>query len=89
MLGTFYLSEHCNELAEYFRQDREIVRLGGPDELVEKACYFPARDAERERVRLAGHRRALAEHTQAHRLEELLERTGVSRRRSRRSADQF
>lgn len=63
MSGAFYLIEQCDELAEFFEPDREIVFFRDADELADKAKYYLAHDAERERIRLAGMQRARREHT--------------------------
>src|SRR5436190_5900381 len=63
MSGAFYLVEQCDELAEFFEPDREIVFFRDADELVDKARYYLSHDVERERIRLAGMRRARTEHT--------------------------
>ena len=58
MSGAFYLVERCDELAEFFEPDKEIVFFDDADELADKAKYYLAHDAERERIRQAGMRRA-------------------------------
>ena len=58
-----HLVEHFDELTEFFEPDREIVTFQDERELVEKARFYLAHDRERERIRLAGMRRARAEHT--------------------------
>jgi spore maturation protein CgeB len=63
MSGAFYLVERCDELTEFFEPGKEIVFFDDADELADKAKYYLAHDAERERIRQAGMRRARSEHT--------------------------
>ena len=63
MSGAFYLTEHFEELYEFFEPDREIVTFRCADELADKADYYLRHRRKREMIRHAGRRRALAEHT--------------------------
>jgi spore maturation protein CgeB len=63
MSGAFYLMEHVAEIEEFFRVGEEVVCYEGADDLVDKALYYLTHEAEREKIRQAGHRRALADHT--------------------------
>ncbi|QOV89437.1 CgeB family protein [Humisphaera borealis] len=63
MSGAFYLTEHLDELCEFFEPDREIVTFRTAEELTDKAAYYLKHPTEREKIREAGRRRALAEHT--------------------------
>jgi spore maturation protein CgeB len=68
MSGAFYMVEHLPELEDFFEVGREIVTYAGADELVEKCRYYLAHADDRERIRRAGHARALADHTWQRRL---------------------
>ena len=61
--GGFLLSQHADKIEEYFVPDREIAIFSSEDELFEKIQYFLNHDSERESIRLAGHERAIKEHT--------------------------
>ncbi len=63
MSGAFYLVEQFDEILESFEPDKEIVTFRSMDELVDKSRFYLAHDDARERIRLAGMRRARAEHT--------------------------
>lgn len=63
MAGGFYMVEEMEELADFFEPGREIVFYRGVGELAEKIRYFLGHEAERERIRLAGHERARRDHT--------------------------
>jgi spore maturation protein CgeB len=79
MSGAFYLAEFSSELADFFEPDREIVCFEDEDELVAKARFYLAHPDERERIRLAGHERALREHTWQARLTAAFAAAGLSR----------
>ena len=82
MAGAFYLTGWLEELAEHYEIGKEIVCYRSHAELVDLSRYYLAHADERERIRRAGHERALASHTWRHRFERLfaeLEREGVLR----------
>lgn len=77
--GAFYLVEYSDELAEFFEPDREMVFYRTARELADKARYYLDHDDERERIRRAGHRRAISEHTWQKRFARVFRETGLSR----------
>lgn len=77
MSGSFYMVEHMPELAEFFDIDREIVTYRDADELVEKCHYYLEHGDEREQIRLAGHQRALRDHTWQRRLTDVFHQLGL------------
>lgn len=77
MSGAFYLVEAMDELAEFFEPDKEIVFYRDRHELVDKVRHYLAHPAEREAIRRAGLRRALAEHTWQHRFSKLFGSLGL------------
>jgi spore maturation protein CgeB len=77
MCGGFYMVEEMAELAEFFVPGKEIVFYRSQADLAEKIRYYLAHDDERERIRLAGHRRALGEHTWRHRFAAALAAMGL------------
>ena len=82
MAGAFYLTGWLEELAEHYEIGKEIVCYRSHAELVDLSRYYLAHPEERERIRRAGHERALQSHTWRHRFERLfadLEREGVLR----------
>jgi spore maturation protein CgeB len=78
MSGAFYMVEHMPELEQFFEPDREIVCYSGPEEMVDKARYYLAHDDERERIRQAGHARALRDHTWHRRFETAFAQMGLT-----------
>ncbi len=71
MCGAFYLTGHTDEIEEYFEVGKEIVCYIDKDELLDKARYFLRHPEAAERVREMGRRRALSQHTWAHRFQAL------------------
>ncbi len=69
MSGGFMLAERFEELENFFEPEREMATFAGAEELLEKIKYYLRHDAQREKIRAAGHRRALAQHTWANRLQ--------------------
>jgi spore maturation protein CgeB len=69
MSGGFYMVEAMDELAQFFTPGEEIVFYRSPDELADKIRYYLAHEDARERIRRAGHQRAVREHTWQKRFE--------------------
>jgi spore maturation protein CgeB len=77
MSGAFYLVEYMEELEEFFIPGEEIGVYRDREDLVEKARYYLAHDAEREAIRRAGHARAMKEHSWQARLRGAFEAMGL------------
>ena len=78
MSGAFYMVQHFDELTDFFEPDREIVCFSDAAELVDKARFYLARDAEREKIRVAGMQRARSEHTWHKRFEMVFREIGLT-----------
>jgi spore maturation protein CgeB len=63
MSGAFCLTGFMEELGYHYEIGREIVCYRSAAELVDLARHYLAHDTERERIRRAGHARALRDHT--------------------------
>lgn len=63
MSGGFYLVEHIEELEAFYDIGKEIVTYHDSEDLADKILFYLSHDAERERIREAGRRRALRDHT--------------------------
>ena len=63
MSGAFYLTEHSDELADFFVPGVEIETWRTREELLEKCRYYLAHEDERRRIAAAGRARALRDHT--------------------------
>ena len=67
MAGAFYMTGWFDELREHYEIGREIVCYRSHSELVDLCRHYLAHPEERERIRRAGHERALRSHTWRHR----------------------
>jgi spore maturation protein CgeB len=67
MSGGFYLTEHSEELAQFFIPGMEIETWHTREELRDKCRHYLQNDSARRRIAAAGRARALAEHTWEHR----------------------
>ena len=77
MSGALYCTGHVDELEEFFEIGREIITYRNEEELlavVKRLLDYPE---EAEKIRRAGMRRALAEHTYHHRFEMLFRELGM------------
>jgi len=70
----FMLHERNEESVLYYKENEEAAFFDGPEELVAKVVHFINDDAARERIRLAGHNRALADHSLDARAQVIIER---------------
>jgi len=77
MSGGFYLVEYMEELEEFFEVGKEVVCYTGPEDLVEKVKYYLRNDSEREKIRRAGYRRCLQDHTWHKRFEMAFKQMGM------------
>ncbi len=67
-LGTFQLVDDLPGVHEWFTDGEHLVTFRDGADLVDKARYYLAHAAERERIAAAGRRHALARHTYDQRL---------------------
>jgi len=81
MSGALYLTEDQPELHEYFEPGKEVLTYTDRLDLLETARYYLAHQEQSERIRGAGWRRALHEHTWQHRFRELFAALGLRRDR--------
>ena len=61
--GGFMLHERTHELLQFYDEGKEVACFGSAEELVEKTRYYLDNEEEREAIRLAGHRRCVAENS--------------------------
>ena len=83
MSGAFYMVEEFDELCEFFEPDKEIVFFNSEEELADKAKFYLANPAQREKIREAGYHRAQAEHTWQKRFQSLFNKIGLEPSRNR------
>ena len=77
MSGAFYMVEYMDEIEKFFVPGREIVCYTDADDLADKVDYYLAHDDEREAIRVAGHERALRDHTWQKRLTDAFAEMGL------------
>jgi spore maturation protein CgeB len=77
MSGALYLTEDQPELHEYFEPGKEVLTYTDRQHLLETVRYYLAHQEQSERIRAAGWRRALREHTWQHRFRELFAALGL------------
>jgi spore maturation protein CgeB len=78
MSRTCYLTGHSDEITEFYDVGREIDTYSLPDELVDKTRFYLRHQTAAERLREAGYRRALRDHTWRSRFEKLFRKIGLS-----------
>ena len=71
--GGFVMSTYCEETAELFEEDREIVMFRTPEELLEKVDYYLTHDAERKRIAKQGYEKVLRCYTYENKMRELID----------------
>jgi spore maturation protein CgeB len=71
MSGALYCTGFTAELAEYFEPDKEVLVYRNAHELLDKVRYYLAHSDEGERIRQAGHARAIRDHTYTQRFASL------------------
>jgi spore maturation protein CgeB len=77
MCGAFFMTGYQEELADYYEIDKEIVCYDTKEELVDKVKYYLAHPVERDRIRIAGLKRAKRDHTWPRRFEILFKALGL------------
>jgi spore maturation protein CgeB len=77
MCRTCYLTGHTDEIEEFYKIGGEIDTYRTPEELVDKARFYLAHPTTAEKLREAGYRRALRDHTWKRRFEELFLKIGT------------
>jgi spore maturation protein CgeB len=77
MCRTCYLTGASVEIEEFYEVGKEIDTYQSAEELVDKTNFYLSHPAEAERLRQAGHRRALRDHTWTRRFEQLFSKIGL------------
>ncbi len=74
--GGFLLTSPADDLDSYFTPGKQIVLFSDEQDLAEKIRYYLSHDDERERIRSAGTRRAVSDHSYDQRFRILLGQMG-------------
>jgi spore maturation protein CgeB len=73
----FLLTEHADNLEDYYLPGREIALFDSIDDLVDKVRYYLAHESERASTADAGYHRTVREHTYEKRFSEIFARLGL------------
>jgi spore maturation protein CgeB len=76
--GGFLLTEHADNLEEYFSIGKEIITFHSQKDLEEKIHYYLKNESERETIRFYGYERAQRDHTFEKRISSILNRIRIS-----------
>lgn len=74
MSGGFYLVQEAPDHAQYYKIGEEVVTWSEPNDLVEKALFYSRNERASDRIREAGQKRVMKEHTWQHRFDHLFSR---------------
>ena len=77
MSGAFYMVEYMKELEEFFEVGKEVVCYQDKNDLADKTRYYLKHSSEREKIRQAGYRRAMSEHTWQKRFRKIFKEIGL------------
>jgi hypothetical protein len=78
MCRTCYLTGHNDEITQFYAVGSEVDTYRDKSELVDKVRFYLANPGAAERLRGAGYRRALRDHTWVRRFEELFAKTRLN-----------
>ena len=70
--GGFLLTNYQEELAAHYEPGVEAEYFTSKEELLDKAAYYLAHDEERRKIAQRGYERTKAQHTYAHRMEQMI-----------------
>lgn len=76
--GTMLLTDYAAGIEDYLQPDREVVIAHSPEEMSDKARYYLAHDAQREKIAQAGWERVQKMETYAQKMQRLIERCGIA-----------
>jgi len=74
MAGGFYLVQEAPDHAQYYKIGEEIVSWSEPGDFIEKVLFYLRNERAAARIREAGQKRVLGEHTWQHRFDRLFAR---------------
>ena len=74
MAGGFYLVQEAPDHSQYYKIGEEIVVWSEPGDFIDKVLFYSQNQRATERIREAGQKRALGEHTWKHRFDALFAR---------------
>jgi hypothetical protein len=84
--GVFLLTEHCENLNQYFEIGKEIETFSNKNELIEKIDFYIAHPEKREEIAHNGQKRCLKEHSmekRAKNLDEIIQKNIILKEKSK------
>ena len=78
MSGGLYFTNYSDELAEFFEPDREVVTFRNEYELLDKIHFYLNHSREADKIKEAGYKRALNDHTFQKRLKSMFRELKLS-----------
>lgn len=75
--GSMLLSDYAPDIEEYLQPDREVVIAHSPEEMRDKARYYLAHDAQREKIAHAGWERVQQMETYLQKMQHMLKSCGI------------
>ena len=78
MCGALYCTGYSDELAEMFEPGKEILTYSSYQEMVDIIKYYLLHEKEAEKIREAGYKRSLNDHTYHIRFKQLFENIGLA-----------
>ena len=79
MCGALYCTGYSDELAEMFEPGKEVITYNNKEEMLNKVRYYLKHEEEGERIRQAGLKRALTDHTYQKRYQALFQKLRLDR----------
>ena len=76
MSGGFLLTTYNENLKQYFKLGKEIETYKDDEELIKKARYYLKHDSIRNKIALAGYRRAIKDHKYTTRFKDIFNQIG-------------
>lgn len=76
--GAMLLTDYAAGIEEYLQPDREVVVAHSPEEMRDKARYYLAHDAQREKIAQAGWERVQKMETYAEKMRRMIELCGIA-----------
>jgi spore maturation protein CgeB len=74
MAGGFYLVQEAPDHSQYYKIGEEVVAWSEPGDFIDKVLFYSRNERAAARIREAGQKRALGEHTWQHRFDRLFVR---------------
>ena len=75
--GSMLLTDYAPGIEDYLHPDREVIVAHTPEEMCDKAKYYLAHDAQREKVAQAGWERVQKMETYAQKMRRMIEICGI------------